>query len=303
MIDDKGGSMFLQRKTLEKLRNLINEETVYRSGPVLISFFNQLGFNDQYGRDFPSRWKYTDDKLGFINGKPELDQCIKNLFAPIDYIEKFPELDQHINAFNQYLAFDGWKVIRKNQEISFQRSSVNVDEEIRKSAANKDDELSENDFLKKEFEDIVLDSSIVPSSIVGVLQSRIAEMEVTLRNNAPLAVIFLAGSTLEGILLGVATLYPKQFNLAHSAPKEDNGKTKQFQKWTLNNFIEVAHELGYLKEDVKKFSHSLRDFRNYIHPYEQQMHSFLPDINTAKICFQVLKAAIEQIHTATKEES
>lgn len=294
--------MLLQRQTLEKLRILINEETTYRSGPALVAFFNRLGFNEQYGQRFPSRWKYTDDKLDFINGKPELDQCIRNLFAPIDYIGKFQELDNYINTFNQYLAFDGWKIIRNNQEISFQHSSVNVDEEIRKSRISNHEELSESDFLKKEFEDIVLEPSIVPSSIIEVLQSRIAEIEITLRNNAPLAVIFLAGSTLEGILLGVATLYPQQFNQAQRAPKKD-GKAEQFPKWTLNNFIEVAHELGYLKEDVRKISHSLRDFRNYIHPYEQQVHAFRPDINTAKICFQVLKAAIAQLHVATKKES
>jgi hypothetical protein len=42
--------MQLQQKTLEKLRNLINEETEYRSGPNLIDFFNGLGANDIYNR-------------------------------------------------------------------------------------------------------------------------------------------------------------------------------------------------------------------------------------------------------------
>ena len=41
----------------------------------------------------------------------------------------------------------------------------------------------------------------------------------------------------------------------------------------------------------KKFSHSLRDFRNYVHPYEQVVSSFTPDEHTAKVCFQALKAA------------
>ena len=45
--------MILQKKTLEKLRNLINEETEYRSGPKLVQFFNELGFNDTYGQGFP----------------------------------------------------------------------------------------------------------------------------------------------------------------------------------------------------------------------------------------------------------
>ena len=54
--------MEISQKTVEKLRNLINEETEYRSGPKLIAFFNNLGFNDEYGQGFPSRWMFTDEK-------------------------------------------------------------------------------------------------------------------------------------------------------------------------------------------------------------------------------------------------
>jgi hypothetical protein len=108
-------------------------------------------------------------------------------------------------------------------------------------------------------------------------------------------VIFLCGSTLEGLLLGVASKHPKEFNTAQSAQQDENGKVKKFHEWTLNNFINVAYELGYIKEDVKKFSHSLRDFRNYVHPYEQVSTGFNPDKHTAKISWQVLKASIFQL--------
>lgn len=54
--------MQLQQKTLEKLRNLINEETEYRSGPKLVAFFNELGFSDIYAQGFLSRWIYTYPK-------------------------------------------------------------------------------------------------------------------------------------------------------------------------------------------------------------------------------------------------
>ena len=54
----------------------------------------------------------------------------------------------------------------------------------------------------------------------------------------------------------------------------------------------MAHDIGLLKPDVQKFSHGLRDFRNYIHPYEQLTSGFTPDEHTAKVCLQVLKAAL-----------
>ncbi len=289
--------MILQKKTLEKLRGLINEETEYRSGPKLVQFFNELGFNDTYGQGFPSRWIYTDEKLSKINGTPELDKCIKNLFAPVNFIGRMGELDKFIDEFNQYLVFDGWKVIRKGKEISF----VKADEsDLEKSLSSKltDDET---DFLNIEFEEIPLEKIGLNSAITDVLSMRLEEIKRCLSSNAPLAVIFLSGSTLEGILLGIALKYPKQFNKAKSSPKNSGGKVRPFHEWTLNDLINVSHELGLLKEDVKKFSHSLREFRNYIHPFQQVSSKFNPDEYTAKISWQVLKAALFQLVEAKIE--
>ena len=280
--------MILQNKSLEKLRLLINEETQYRSGPQLVQFFNELGFIDVYGQGFPSRASYTDDRLSIINGKPELDKCIKKLFAPVNFIGRIGELDGFIKDFNQYLAFDKWKIARNREEIIFIRlEQVEFDES---SPA-----LNENDFLKREFQEISAESIGLDGTITEVLKLRINEIEKCLSVDAPLSVIFLAGSTLEGVLLGVALKYPKEFNQSKSSPKDKDGKIRQYPDWTLSNFIDVAYEIGLLAEDVKKYSHTLREFRNYIHPYQQMSSNFNPDKHTAKISWQVLKAALFQL--------
>jgi hypothetical protein len=289
--------MNLQSKTLEKLRNLINEETEYRSGPKLVDFFNDLGFRDIYSwkGGFPSRWIYTDERLSKINGTPELDKCIKKVFAPVNFVGRFTDLDKLINEFNQYLAFDGWKVIRIDKEISFTKAGkINFESHP---------EIKEDDFLKKEFSEISLDKLGLDVVITDVLNIRFEEIKKCLTAKAPMSVIFLSGSSLEGILLGFALKYPSEFNCSRLAPKNKEGKVKPFHEWTLNNFIDVANDVGLLKDDVKKFSHSLRDFRNYIHPYEQVSSKFNPDEHTAKICWNVLKAAIYQLTTNKIKES
>jgi hypothetical protein len=138
--------MYLNAKTLEKLRLLLNEETEYRKGSQLVQFFNELGFSDTYSWNggFPSKSVYTDDKLKIINGKPELDQCIRNLFNPVNFISKISELDNFITEFNKYLAFDGWNVVRKGKDITFKRA-----ESIDALNETKQETISENDFLKK----------------------------------------------------------------------------------------------------------------------------------------------------------
>ena len=81
---------------------------------------------------------------------------------------------------------------------------------------------------------------------------------------------------------------------------KETDKVKQFHEWSLNNFVEVAHDIGFIGLDVKTYSHSLRDFRNYIHPYEQMSSGFNPDMHTARISWQVLKAAIHDIYEKVK---
>lgn len=155
---------------------------------------------------------------------------------------------------------------------------------------------NESDFLKQDFGKISLKGFKLESGLISVLTQRLVEIEKCLEAKAALSAIFLSGSTLEGILLGIATQNPQKFNQANAAPKDKTtGKVLQFHLWSLNDLINVAHEIQFLDLDVKRFSHALRDFRNFIHPYEQWRNSFNPDENTALICCQVLKAAIHDL--------
>lgn len=154
---------------------------------------------------------------------------------------------------------------------------------------------SGHEFLKQDFGPVAFQRIPTPGPLVPILEARLAEAIRCLKADSPLAVIFHCGSILEGLLLGLASANPQQCNQAPNSPKDKTGSVKQFHEWTLAQFIDVACELGYLKLDVKKFSHSVRDFRNYIHPYEQMSARFNPDKHTAEICLQVLKAAIASL--------
>lgn len=153
----------------------------------------------------------------------------------------------------------------------------------------------EGRFLQLDYGAVSFDEINIDPSVLPILKSRCAEAIQCLNNGAPLAATILCGSILEGLLLGQALSYPQQFNQTQCAPKDASGKVKPFHEWKLAQLIDTAHELGYLKLDVKEYSHVLRDFRNYIHPYEQMSSHFDPDEHTARICIQVLKAAIADL--------
>lgn len=154
--------------------------------------------------------------------------------------------------------------------------------------------LTDEGFLTMEFQIPNLQKLPVDYAVAEVIQNRLKEAQACQKIGAHLSVIFLCGSVLEGVLLGAAQKEPEKFNRSEISPKRD-GKVKVFPEWILAEFIDVAYDIGLLKLDVRKFSHGLRDFRNYIHPYQQLASHFNPDKHTANVCFQVLKAALADV--------
>ena len=160
---------------------------------------------------------------------------------------------------------------------------------VPKSATN------EGEFLDHEFAIPNIQKLPIDAQVASIVKARLDEAQVVLRAGAHLSVIFLCGSVLEAVLLGAAQKSPDDFNQARATPKAKNGSPERFHEWSLAQLIDVACEVGVLDLDIKKFSHGLRHFRNYIHPYEQMASGFTPDEYTAKLCFQVLKAALASL--------
>ncbi len=290
----------LTPKTIQRLVVLINEETSYRSGPMLVALFNEVGFHDVYGRGFPSRGTFTEEHLKQINGREELERIIRRVFNPREFSECPEKFTACVDSFNAELRFDGWNIYWDEglNDISFRR--VRPAEAMSSITRRKIVVETEDDFLKKEFKDITFDGLISIPSVQTIIEARLVELKHCLDVNAPLSAIFLTGSILEAVLLSISTSNPRLFCGAASSPKDKDGTVIPITKWRLESLINVAKELGYLKEDVHRFCHVVRDFRNYIHPFEQSARGFSPDINTAKICLQVLKGAIAQVHEKLK---
>ena len=165
-----------------------------------------------------------------------------------------------------------------------------------KSKSSESSDTTEDEFLKREYKNTTLDKLDIDNSVTEIINGRLIEIQKGLKSESSLSVVILCGSVLEGLLLGVALKNMKEFNQSSASPKDkETGKVLPFQDWTLSNLIDVAYSVGKLGLDVRKFSHSLRDFRNYIHPYLQMSSGFSPDIDTAKISWQVLQAAISDL--------
>ncbi len=152
------------------------------------------------------------------------------------------------------------------------------------------------EFLARDFGQ--LDLGALPSELTSqrVVEARLIEIGQCLEAQAPLAVIFLVGSTLEGLLMEVALGHAARYTASPSAPKQ-RGRPKPLERWTLGELITVSRSLGVVGEDVLKHADSVREFRNYIHPRQQLREGFEPRMITAQIAQQVLLAALVDLES------
>ncbi len=130
----------------------------------------------------------------------------------------------------------------------------------------------------------------------NILINRFSEIIKCLNGEAYLAASIMMGSYLEGILFWTVTQFPEDANKSNSSPK--NPKTngpKPFREWTLSQLIEVAYENKWIGINSRKFSHSLREFRNLVHPYEQFKELIFPDKPSCQIGFQIIQLAFTDL--------
>lgn len=263
---------FNERQLLEKL---------FDRGGYVLDFSNRTF--EEFFKDFNITIysdKYSingDSKMKRLRAFWEIESD-RNVGEVLESLLKYAEIKTTIEPKDKYLA------------NLFITKLINPSSEIKTSKP----ELTEDDFLKKEFDNLNL-LSLGLGNMTNTIEQRFEEIQKCLKVDAALSAILLSGSTLEGLLLNLAIQNPREFNTAKSAPKGKGRVVKKLPDWSLNNLIDVAYEKGFIGLDVKKYSHSLRSFRNFIHPYEQLSLNFTPDKHTAKISWQVLQAVIDDL--------
>lgn len=263
-----------------------NRFPTYRSSFYLTRFFQNLGIDVTHNGSTRKWWVL--EILEQLSPS-DIEKVILRLVDPREYKGVGDDLKLAVQSMNEILILDNLAIgfdkarpfIKHAEPLKFDGAEIIKDEA---------------EFLSKQFgDDIKIPELRLDSVITGYLQERVDEVQACPKNKVPLGTIFLLGSTLEGILLAVASKNQAEYMRSRTAPKDRTGAVRRINEWKLAELIDVAHEVGDLKLDVKKFSHVLRDFRNYIHPFHQMDHSFNPDQHTVDICWQVFKAAFYQL--------
>jgi hypothetical protein len=119
------------------------------------------------------------------------------------------------------------------------------------------------------------DSLVPDPAMRKVLTRRWEECTKCVSARAPLAATVMMGGLLEALPLARVHRHPDKSPVfrAASAPHDSkSGKPLMLQEWTLRNYIDVAHELGWITSSAKDLGEVVRDYRNYIHPHKELTH-------------------------------
>lgn len=105
----------ISERTIKQLGEVITGDggkSKYRSGPMLVDYFNEFGLNHVYAQGFPSRWKFAQDCLRELNGTNELVDAIKAAIEPLEYQSDEHDLSEVINSLKPYFERDGYQIIQ-----------------------------------------------------------------------------------------------------------------------------------------------------------------------------------------------
>lgn len=101
--------------------------------------------------------------------------------------------------------------------------------------------------------------------------------------------IILSGGVIEGILTDLLMNRPEAFRAA-GAPKKND-----ITRWTLDELIRVALELNSVNGAVGRLSHSVREYRNLVHPGREIRENLRFGREEATIAVEVLRILVREL--------
>lgn len=258
-----------------------NKKSIYRSGPNLVDFFNELGFNDSYSQGFSTRWVFAEKRIKEIIHQNKFPEFIEYSLSSEHFIE-FEDMEKRItdivDYWNRYLKLDDLKINYNGEKIrleSLSQSNVLIKDEhldilstdfLREQINKCEKKLREKDFdgaitnARTLVEEILLE---IEERITGKREKNSGEI-ATLYNRVKKLINFDPGQKglndslkqilqgLNSIVLGVGKLRTKASD-SHAReykPSEHHARLAVNSAMTFASFISESY--NYQQERLNK---------------------------------------------------
>jgi len=259
----------------------------YRTGSEIRGFFSRAGVIPR-GESSTRKW-YALESLEELNRGPigthlpeGIEKVLLRLATPHEYRSNMAANQAVIGHLNQTLALEGLALVLDGVQPRLQPRAAQVPPQPKRQG-----HVPPPDFVQ-----------LAPGDpgLASILTGRWEEAQRCVDAGAHLAAVVMMGSVLEGVLLARALSDRASACRATVAPKDKGGAVIPTHDWKLSSLIDVAHEVGWLQGDVKRFSHALRESRNIVHPYLERLYmQDRPDADTCSICWLVVRAAVADL--------
>jgi hypothetical protein len=131
---------------------------------------------------------------------------------------------------------------------------------------------------------------VADGEIRKILERDYLEVQKNVLTSSWKSAMLLSGGSIEAILLDLLHKDEATTKSSSKAPAETN-----LDKWHLNDLIEVAVETKLVSSAVAKLSHSVREYRNLIHPGVEIRGNLKVEPEEAKIAAEVLNILIREL--------
>jgi hypothetical protein len=169
---------------------------LYRSGPKLVEFFNDLGFEDAYprGGGFPSRWDYTESRLREMNGSTKITRAITAAVYPAEFVGTPFSVEEAVEYLNRHLENDGLKLVRSGRkyvvqtldelsvsvEVKLEPAQQTLHEFIREQLEKCDRKLQTADF-----DGAITNARSLVEAVLTELENRLTEQQPAYDGDLP----------------------------------------------------------------------------------------------------------------------
>lgn len=254
---------------------------LYRKGYQLPEFFQRAALPCiAWDKDATRRFWARDRLQEYQRAAGAMEKILLRLANPREYRGDAQQTTEATKKLNDLIRVEGHKIVHVGGTPKLVAASFNIDT------------------ASTEIQPLAFDLGPLADdpTLAEILHARLEEARLARQAGAHLSVVILLGSVLEGVLFALVQRKPADANRSAKSPKDKKtGKPTPFHTWKLVELIDVAHDCGWLAADIKAFAHSLRDYRNLVHPYHQRMLGDPPDDDTVSICWTVTAAALNDL--------
>lgn len=139
----------------------------------------------------------------------------------------------------------------------------------------------------------------------SILYRRWNEIMNCLNSNkhSPLSATIMMGGVLEALFIARINKLPDKrpiFKLKTVPKNKKTGIPLPFSDWTLNDYIETATEMSWIRKPARDIGKVLRDYRNLIHPERELSSGIVIEIQDAQMFLPIFTQLANQIVFSAK---